>query len=180
MKKQIKLVALGLAMALVTGCSEDTADGDAADKTTRTTPAIDGSQFLLEEEPADSLEVIAAREKTQDGDDVVVVGRIGGSEYPFIEGRAAFSIVDNSLKACSDIPGDECPKPWDYCCETDKLPTGTALIKVVDDQGNLIQADAKPLLGVKELSTVVVSGTAKRDDAGNMTVLASGIFIKQK
>ena len=36
------------------------------------------------------------------------------------------------------------------------------------------------MLGVQELSTIVVKGKAQRDDAGNLTVLASGIFVKQK
>jgi hypothetical protein len=108
------------------------------------------------------------------------VGRIGGDENPWIDGRAAFSIVDGSLKACSDIPGDKCEKPWDYCCETHKLPTSTALIKVVDEDGSLVKVDAKVLLGLKELSTVVVKGKAKRDDAGNLTVLATGVYVKKK
>ena len=43
---------------------------------------------------------------------------------------------------------------------------------------NLVKADAKQLLGVKELSTVVVQGKAARDEAGNLTVLASGVFVK--
>jgi hypothetical protein len=33
-------------------------------------------------------------------------------------------------------------------------------------------------LGAKELSTVVVKGKAKRDDAGNLTVLASGVYVR--
>ena len=101
-------------------------------------------------------------------------------QLSWIDGRAAFSIVDESLKACSDIPGDECPKPWDYCCETDKLPSATALVKVVDESGSLVQADAKQLLDVQELSTVVIKGQAQRDPAGNLTVLASGVFVKVK
>jgi hypothetical protein len=54
------------------------------------------------------------------------------------------------------------------------------LVKVVDENGLLLQADARELLDVKELSTVVVRGTAQRDEAGNLTVLASGVFVKQK
>ena len=70
--------------------------------------------------------------------------------------------------------------PWDYCCETPKLKTSTALVKVVDDGGDVVKADAKQLLGVRELSTVVVKGKAQRDDAGNLTVLATTIFVKTK
>ncbi len=43
-----------------------------------------------------------------------------------------------------------------------------------------MKADAKRLLDLKELSTVVVKGKAQRDDAGNLTVLASGVYLKKK
>jgi len=54
------------------------------------------------------------------------------------------------------------------------------LVKVVDEKGELVKAGAKKLLGVEELSTVVVRGKAKRDDKGNLTVMATGIFVKKK
>ena len=142
--------------------------------------SIDGQNFLLTDEPDGAEDIINVREAAQDGDEITIVGRIGGGANPWIEGRAAFSIVDGSLKACSDIPGDQCKKPWDYCCETSKLPTSTALVKVVDEHGELVKVDARELLKVKELSTVIVKGKANRDDAGNLTVLASGVYVKKK
>jgi hypothetical protein len=160
------------------GCAGDDAtpensvgDGDTS---------IDGSEYLLTEEPAGAEGVIAVRNAAVDGDDVVIVGRIGGSANPWIDGRAAFSIVDGSLKACSDIEGDHCSQPWDYCCETPQLPEAMALIKVVDKDGQLVKSAAKNLLNVQELSTVVVQGKAQRDDDGNLIVLASGLFIRTK
>jgi hypothetical protein len=51
------------------------------------------------------------------------------------------------------------------------------MIKVVDAAGGTVEQDARKLLGVKELQTVVVKGKAKRDEAGNLTVLATGVFI---
>ncbi len=39
--------------------------------------------------------------------------------------------------------------------------------------------DARKLLGVKELTTIVVQGIAQRDDANNLTILASGVFVKK-
>jgi hypothetical protein len=139
---------------------------------------IEKSEYLLDSEPPKAADVIAARSDAQDDEEVVVVGRIGGSENPWIDGRAAFSIVDPSLKACSDIEGDGCPTPWDYCCETDKLPGATALVKVVDGQGKLVASDARELLGIKELQTVVVRGKAQRDELGNLTILADGVYVK--
>ena len=140
---------------------------------------IDGARYLLDVEPEAPAQVIAARAQTEDGEEVVVTGRIGGSANPWVEGRAAFSIVDSSLQACSDREGDECPVPWDYCCETEKLPTATALVKVVDGQGHLVKADARSLLGVEELETVVVRGKAQRDASGNLTILADGVCLKK-
>ena len=181
MKKYVATIA-GLALAgLLTGCSQETTPaGSSMQSETPGVAAVDGSKFILDAEPEGAGDVIKVREDASDGDDVVIVGRIGGSENPWIDGRAAFSVVDESLKACSDIPGDSCPKPWDYCCETPKLPNATALVKVLDENGDLVKADAKGLLDVQELSTVVVQGKAVRDDAGNLTVLASGVFVKKK
>lgn len=174
-----KMILIGLALVSAFGCAENGSDEQTANSQGTSQPSIDGGPYLLNAEPEGVLEVIAAREAAEDGTEIVVEGRIGGSVDPWIDGRAAFTIVDNSLKACSDISGDKCQKPWDYCCETTKLPTATALVKVVDDDGELIKAGAKELLNVKELSTVVVTGKAKRDEEGNLTVLATGVFVKK-
>ena len=157
------------------GCQQDSAQTTGSPSSE--TLSVDGSKFLLSSHPEGAKDVIAVRETATDGDDVLVVGRIGGSANPWVEGRAAFSIVDNSLKACSDIPGDMCEKPWDYCCETEKLPSSTALIKVVGKDGDLVRTDARELLKVNELSTVVVKGKAERDDTGNLVVLATGVYV---
>lgn len=160
------------------GCQQGSAP--ATESASNERSAVAGSSYLLSVEPAGAKGVIAVRETAADGDDVLVVGRIGGSENPWIDGRAVFSIVDNSLQACSDIAGDTCKTPWDYCCETPKLPESTALIKVVDETDNIVGVDARGLLGVKELSTVVVQGKAKRDESGNLTVLATGVYVAQQ
>ncbi len=180
MKMYAVHVTCSALVGLLIGCSQETSTPAASDQSNlNPAPAVDGSKFLLTAEPEGASDVIKVREDASDGDDVVIAGRIGGSKNPWIDGRAAFSIVDASLKACSDIPGDQCPKPWDYCCETTKLPNAVALIKVVDEGGDLVKADARELLEVKELSAVIVKGKAKRDDAGNLTVLASGVYVKK-
>ncbi|MBI84373.1 MAG: hypothetical protein CMJ81_14345 [Planctomycetaceae bacterium] len=181
MKRYVVILAASLLVSLLNGCSQQATiptTPEQADATSAST--VDGSKFLLTVDPGVANTVIEAREKSSDGDNVLIVGRIGGSQNPWIDGRAAFSIVDGSLKACSDIEGDNCPTPWDYCCETSKLPTATALVKVVDGSGDLVKTDARELLQIKELSTVIVQGKAKRDDAGNMTVLANMVYVKKK
>ena len=158
--------------AFTLGCTGSTASNQPE-------ATIDSTKYLVDVEPAGAQNVIAVREAAKDDYEVTVVGRIGGSTNPLVEGRTVFSIVDPSLKACSDVEGDNCESPWDYCCETDKLPTATALIKVVDENGQPLKADAREALNLAELQTVVVHGKAKRDADGNLTVLADQLFVRK-
>ena len=182
MNHNLTLSALSLLVVFAMGCGQQaatpTADNSTKPEAASASPAAE-SVYLLSVEPEGAAEVIQARENAKNDDDVVIVGRIGGSPNPWVEGRAAFSIVDSSLKACSDIEGDTCPMPWDYCCETAKLPMATALIKIVDQDGNMVKSDARELLKLKELQTVVVRGKAARDEAGNLTILASGVYLRK-
>ena len=41
----------------------------------------------------------------------------------------------------------------------------------------IVTTGAQELLGLDELQTVVVRGKASKDEAGNITVLASGIYV---
>jgi hypothetical protein len=136
-------------------------------------------KFLLEKAPQRAAEVAATRKEVKDGQDVVVVGRVGGRKSPWVKNAAAFSIVDRSMKACNERPGDTCPTPWDFCCEAD-LPKSTLLVLVQDVDGKLIKKDARELLGLKELDTVFIQGKAKRDKAGNVTLVADKLFVADK
>ena len=142
-------------------------------------PSEAGEQFILSEPPTDPQDVISAKASVEDQAEITLVGRIGGNLEPWIEGRAIFTVVDSSLQSCERIPGDNCPTPWDFCCRTDKIPAASALVKVVDESGQPIKSDARELLGVRELTEVIVSGKALRDDSGNLTVLASKVYVKK-
>lgn len=135
-------------------------------------------KYLLKEEPKTAADVIVTRGKAKDKDDVVVVGRIGGRENPWIKGSAAFSIVDVSLKPCNETEGDTCETPWDYCCETD-LPKATLFVTILDSEtGKTLKQDAREVFKLKELQTLVVQGKAQRDSEGNVTLAASHIFVR--
>jgi len=132
--------------------------------------------YLLEKAPPRASEVSAIRKDAKDQQDIVVVGRVGGRKSPWVKGAAAFSIVDRSLKACSERPGDTCETPWDFCCEPD-LAKVTLLVTVQNADGKLIKKDARELLGLKELDTVYVKGKAKRDKTGNVSIVASKVYV---
>lgn len=142
-------------------------------------PSSDAAKYFLKDEPAGAQSVAAAKKDAKDGDEITLVGRIGGSDAPFVEGRASFTVVDTSLIPCNERPGDTCDKPWDYCCDTDKLPGSTATVKLVDNDGATLPLDPKNELALKELQTIVVKGKAKRDEAGNLLVLAPAIYVRK-
>ncbi len=164
---------LVLAGLLAAGCGKEEAAAPGSGA------SADGAKYLLTAEPAGAKGVLETRKEAKDGDEVVLVGRIGGSKKPWVEGRAGFWIVDASFKACNEKADDDCTTPWDYCCDPpEELAKAKATVKVVDDNGQTVPVDARQLLGVKELNTVVVKGRAKRDDKGNLTILASGLFVR--
>ena len=170
MKTNLQLTGLIVAVMLLVaaGCK----DKGQAEK-----PAIDGTPYLLTSQPADPLEVRELLGQAKDGDEVMVIGRIGGELMPWVEGLAMFNLVDSSLVPCNEIPGDECPFPWDYCCDPNVAASRT-LVEIVDKKGSTVAEDARRLLGVTELQTIVVKGTARKDGDGNVTLIATGIFVK--
>jgi len=139
-----------------------------------------GGKFLLASEPTGARGILDIKKDAKDGDEVVLLGRIGGSKTPFT-GRAAFTVVDASFTACSEIEGDTCPTPWDFCCAAppDELAKGTLLVKFVDENGKTLAQDAKALLGISELQTIVVRGHVRQGADNSLSLVASGIFIKK-
>jgi hypothetical protein len=139
---------------------------------------FDGTQFLLGEEPEGAVGVIAARESALDGAPLVLVGRIGGAANPWIEGRAAFTLLDASMTVVADgtesAAGQICT---DDCCASERLAC-TTLVKVVDANGEVVPVDARKLLKLKESDMVVVQGTVKKDKTGNFTMLANRLYVR--
>jgi len=156
---------------LLAGCGKSETEKPAA-KT-----LVDGSKYLLSAEPPDAQQVKEVLEHAKDEDSVVVVGRIGGEQNPWVEGLAAFNIADLSLTPCNERGHDGCATPWDYCCDSG-VDHGYTLVTIVDEQGNVIQTGAKELLQLQELQTVVIQGKALRDDTGNLSLLATGIYVR--
>jgi hypothetical protein len=142
--------------------------------TTATTSAM--SPYVAKTEPVGALPVGEARRTAKTNDEIALVGHIGGSAKPFVDGMAAFTIVDPKVAYCA--PDEGCPTPWDYCCEQNEVKQNIAVVKIVDAKGKTVAQDAKKLLGVKELSLVVAQGIAQRDEQGNLTLMATHVYLK--
>lgn len=167
---------LSAAVLALTGCGSAPDHSPAAAVAPTT---LDGSKYLLAEEPDGAVGVMAARETAKDGDPVVIVGRIGGAANPWIEGRAAFMLLDASklmvAEGADAAAGELCTGD---CCATERADC-TTLVKVVDANGRLVAADSRQLLGLTTEDMVVVRGKAKKDESDNFTVLADAVYIRR-
>lgn len=169
-KWNLSLLVAGFSVVGLLGCGT----GDAPPEVSQ---APSDSSYVVTSEPQGALEVGQARESVSDDEEVVLVGRIGGSAEPFVDGIAAFTIVDMKVPHCAADEG--CPTPWDYCCTQNQVKDNIATVKVVDAQGNPVAKDARELLGVKELNAIVVHGKAERDAEGNLALLADQVYVKE-
>ncbi len=170
MKISMITVSLGIVFGAM-GCSpsSDIASKDASKP---------DAKYALVSEPANAMPVGEARKTAKTDEAITLVGLIGGSSAPFVDGMAAFTIVDAKVPYCAADEG--CPTPWDYCCQTNAVKDNIATVQIVDESGKPVLSDARKLLNVKELSTVTVQGTAKRDQQGNLTVLATKLFVSER
>lgn len=176
MKRFVPTLIMITAATVFTGCGSTSQLSETAHATA--TP-IDGSKFLLADEPDDALGVIEARESAENGAPIVVVGRIGGAANPWVDGRAAFTLIDASMAVVAEgqesAEGEVCTGD---CCAAERAEC-TTLVKVVDANGKLVVADSRQLLGVAENDTVVVRGKVNKDETGNFVVLAEGVYVRR-
>mgnify|MGYP007059408658 CR=1 FL=1 len=167
---------------LAIGCGRESADSNTTPKVTPVSASspVDGSAYILAEEPDGATGVIAAREDAKDGDEIVLIGRIGGSKKPWIEGRAAFMVIDASMSVVGD--GEESAKGelcLDDCCASLRAEC-TTLVKIVDTQGRVLSVDARELLNANVDDLVVIRGHVQRDaKEGAFVVIADGVHVRR-
>lgn len=176
LKNSMLIVSTVVAMGLAVGCERAQR---AADAPAATSGAEIPSGLFASLPGENAMSVIDAKASAKEGDNVVVRGRIGGSGSPFVEGRAMFTIVDASMLACSDTPGDGCKTPWDYCCEQPAdIARHAATVRVNRPDGTVLRASLKDEGGLRELSTIVVRGTVAQSDGSVLVIDADAISVE--
>jgi hypothetical protein len=164
------------AAAFAVGCNQ--APDTEATSFTIASPAT-ASKYMLTEEPDEAVGVIEARESASDGEKIAVVGRIGGAISPWVNGRAAFTLLDASMVLVAEgtDTGDDQICTGD-CCATERAHA-TMLVKIVDATGRVLEIDSRRLLGIAENDMVVVCGRATKDKSGNVALIADGVFVRR-
>ena len=168
MTNRTALLALLLALAPLAACG-----GDAQEPAPPTSSLPD--TFHLAAEPDDVRPVAEVLASAGDGEHVAVVGRVGGSARPFVDGAASFSLVDPVAVPCGE-DGMTCKTPWDYCCAD--LAGRVVNVELVDADGRLVTGNVRGFHGLDHLDTVVVEGEVAKDEAGNVRLLASGLRVR--
>jgi len=166
MKRIVTLSVLG---CLLVGCSGDRP----AAGSSRSAAAL--APFQLGSKPEGAVAVLAAKQVPA-GEPIVVVGRISST----VKGLAAFTLTDERLPYCGQrTPEDNCPTPWDYCCEDGETKSEhTLTVEARGADGRPVAADE--LTGLRLLDLVVVKGKIERDAHGNVAVIADGWFRAER
>ena len=175
MKTRERLLLIALVLAPACGLASCGAEESRAALPDSDVP----ESFFLASAPSGAKSVGEVVASSQDGDSVVVTGRVGGAHKVFVDGYAAFSIVDASVQPCGADNMDDCPTPWDYCCETPEELAAKSLSVELAAEGKVLAARPRGFHGLDHLKTVVVAGRVDKDDAGNVRVLATGLHVVQ-
>lgn len=137
--------------------------------------------LLLTASPEGGKPPEEAKKAAKVGETIVLSGRVGGSDEPFVAGRAVFVLMGPGIKSCADSGDDHCKTPWDYCCETpDDIAKHAATIQIVDAEGKPLKANVKGQGGIKEMSSLVVVGKVHKIEGETLIVNATGIFVAKQ
>ena len=122
-----------------------------------------------------------AREGLVGEKEIVVLGTIGGVADPWEKGRAAFMIADPSTASVEDEDAHVCTDESCPFCAKNKTPESEmlALVRFVDERGQVIAVDARELFGLRADDLVVVRGRARVDELGYLVVVADGLYIRR-
>jgi len=164
----MRLLLLGLAfLPLACGKKE-------APKPPKNIPSAPAIDLKLAADPGKALSVREAKEKGP-GEEVVVEGRISN----IVKGFFTFNLVDADLYYCGKGQAtDECKTPWDYCC-VDAGERAAATLSV-DARGADGKVLAGALPGLRVLDLVAVKGKLEKDEHGNVTIVATGWFTRER
>jgi len=170
----MKNILSALLLLLLASC-------DSRDAPTSTSGAGDiFDPFFTTVEPPGAMVIHVAREAARPGQEITLKGRVMGRLRPFVEGRAAFVLGDDTLLTpCNERPDDSCETPWDVCCDTsENKRKGTASIQVIGEDGRVFNQSLRGVNGLVELSRITVRGTvADGSDLDALIINAAAIHV---
>ena len=153
-----------------TGCESKQADSDPSPST--------NSQYILTSEPADAKTPTDIKESVTQPTLISLAGRIeAGDVEPFQAGLASFMI--SQLPDATHAGGD--PEHAENCpfCKRKLKNAPKAVVRFLNDTGEVLAVDSRELLGVSKGDIVVVRGVATYlEPVNTVQIDAEGIFVR--
>ena len=170
MNLSLKILSISslVAALFLTGCDQK------AETEATATPAIPLDPYFTPTAPPNPQAISLVRSTAKPGDQVTISGVVMGREEPFVDGRAAFVLGDPAkITPCNKMPGeDHCKTPWDACCDTPEAKReGTATIQILGTDQRVLKQSIKGAHGLKELSTVTLTGTVDKASTAEAFVI---------
>jgi len=178
MMKKNSPIHLTIALATLALVSCGQGDKPATPSSQPATDLLSG--FFVESAPADAVPISVAFADPTPGRAITVFGEVMGHDSPLVEGRAMAVLGDpTTLTPCNRNPGDECPTPWDVCCDDpDVIRRSIATIQIVDPDGSPLRQGLRGVREITELSFLTVSGTlAEGSTADNLLIDVTAIHV---
>jgi hypothetical protein len=180
MKTTCRLITAAFVAFALSSCDKPQTETASSAQATAPAPAL--AKFFTDEGMADAVAIHVARTTAKPGDEITLKGEVMGRETVFTEGRASFILGDpEKLTPCNKIPGDTCETPWDACCDSSELKLiGLASIQIVGADGRVLEGNLKGTNGIKELSSITVTGTvAPQSTPEALIVNATKIHVEK-
>lgn len=152
-------------LSLITACS-------AKENGPKTEPPSAAAQKdALATDPGPAIDVDTAKANGP-ADKVIVEGRV----CDITKGFAVMKLMDGKLDYCGEInKEDNCPTPWDYCCDSkDERVAHSLLVEVRDAAGKPLATPSLPKMRL--VDKVKVTGKIIKDEHGNLVLLADGLY----
>ena len=165
------ILSIVAALLLAAGCTQQATQAGS--------PSVqNGRQFQLSREPRGAIGILDARGRDVDGQELVLIGKIGGVTNPWVKGYASFIVSDTTA---ANVAGHKHADGCDckFCKQKHRAADSIAVVEIVDRDGKVIRVGAQQLLGLKAGQTVVVRGRARVDSLGCMTLSARGVYIRR-
>ncbi|MEM9282762.1 MAG: hypothetical protein AAGA96_13120 [Verrucomicrobiota bacterium] len=174
MKKNLLNIGFSLVILFaLTGCGDE--GGESNEPAAQETGAGVDSRIeavFTDMEIADAMAVTEVRTTAKPGEEVVVAGKIAGTMKPFAEGFATLVLGDLELHTCDLNPDENCPTPWDACCEEPEVLKAMRLtVQIVDEENRPIGQGLKGVRGLKEMDEITVKGLVTEGSDNNNVII---------
>lgn len=172
-------IALLTAAVVILGGVPGIASSGVRSAMAQTAPKIkevaDVKSMLVAEIPADAKEITAAITSAKVGEKIAIRGNVAFSKDAFVDGRAMFTLVDETTRKGCCPPSDKLPET---ACD---IPAeGRATVQIVDANGRALRFGLNGEHGLKPGAEVFVVGTVATANGKDALVInAASMYVSR-